>query len=188
MSKQHLIHASILASLFIIGSLTIYGCTSVESVTISNVSQADSSQKTKIEVVLDGEVDKTQIAEFVESFGTAVAEGETLVFVTPTIASTPFPTRVARPTSTPVPDQAGSDAGCIVEDLKWYFSLGTLVIEGSSNCASGLISLRLYDGDGDDATFLGTINGFIENYTISGLGINIPEVEYICFKYSISSY
>ena len=86
----------------IIGSLAIYGCTSVESVTISNISQADSSQKTKIEVVLDGEVDKTQIAEFVESFGTAVTEGETLTFMTPTHTPLPHPTRIPRPTSSTV--------------------------------------------------------------------------------------
>ena len=103
MSKQHLIHASILASLFIIGSLAIYGCTSVESVTISNISQADSTEKTKVEVVFDGKIDKTQVAEFVESFGTAVAEGETIFISTPTTTPTATPPRRATATSTKTP-------------------------------------------------------------------------------------
>ena len=70
--------------------------------TLSEIGQADGSQKTKVEVVLDGEIDKTQVAEFVESFGTAVAEGETLVFMTPTHTPLPHPTRIPRPTSSTV--------------------------------------------------------------------------------------
>ena len=87
---------------FALGLLLCVGCTSVESVTISNISQADSTQKTKVEVVLDGEIDKTQVAEFVESFGTAVAEGETLAFMTPTHTPLPHPTRIPRPTASTV--------------------------------------------------------------------------------------
>ena len=93
MPGRRLFQVTILASIFIIGSLALNSCTSVESVTISNIGQADSTYKTKVEVVLDGEIDKTQVAEFVESFGTAVAEGETLTFVTPT--NSPPPNRRA---------------------------------------------------------------------------------------------
>ena len=102
MPSRRLFHVSFLASIFIIGSLAINSCTSVESVTISNISQADSTEKTKVEVVLDGEIDKTQVAEFVESFGTAVAEGETLAFMTPTHTPLPHPTRIPRPTASTV--------------------------------------------------------------------------------------
>lgn len=102
MPSRRLLEVPILASIFIIVSLAINSCTSVESVTISNISQADSTEKTKIEVVLDGEIDKTQIAEFVESFGTAVAEGETLTLATPTHTPLPQPTRIPRPTSSTV--------------------------------------------------------------------------------------
>ena len=87
---------------FALALLLWVGCTSVESVTISNISQADSSQKTKVEIVLDGEVDKTQVAEFIDSFGTALAEGETLTFMTPTHTPLPHPTRIPRPTSSTV--------------------------------------------------------------------------------------
>lgn len=92
-----------LSAVLIIGSLTLNSCTSVESVTISNISQADSTKKTKVEVVFDGEVDKTQIADFIESFGTAVAEGETIIIVTPSTTPTATPPRRATATSTRTP-------------------------------------------------------------------------------------
>ena len=102
MPSRRLFHVSFLTTIIILGSLAIFSCTSVESVTISNISQGDSTEKTKVEVVLEGEIDKTQVAEFVESFGTAVAEGETLAFMTPTHTPLPHPTRIPRPTSSTV--------------------------------------------------------------------------------------
>lgn len=101
---------------------------------------------------------------------------------TPTSTSTPMPT------PTIALENTSTDSDCEIEALKWSYSLGLLEIEGSTTCESGIISFRLYDGVGDDATFLGTVQGFINGYTILALGDNIPKVEYIAFKYSITEY
>ena len=80
------------------------GCASVESATISHISQEDGTKKTEILLVLEGEVDKEEIGAFLEAASTAVAEGETLVFINPTLTATPGPATtatIATPTRTP---------------------------------------------------------------------------------------
>ncbi len=52
--------------------------------------------------MLEGELTQEEIGEFLEGASTAVAEGETLAFVTPTSTAAPQPTRIPRPTSSTV--------------------------------------------------------------------------------------
>ena len=111
--------------------------------------------------------------------------------ITPTftpIPPTPTPTDTPMPTPTIALENTSSDSDCEIEALKWSYSFGILEIEGSTTCESGLIVFRLYDGVGPDATFLGTVEGIIQNHAIFAAGLNIPKVDYIAFKYGITEF
>ena len=76
---------------------------------------------------------------------------------------------------------------CEIEDWRSIDSGGgMLMIEGSTTCDSGSISIRLYDGAGDDQAFLGTANGYIEGHVLSAIAIDIGKPEMLSIKYSIN--
>ena len=102
-------------------------------------------------------------------------------------ADTPTATSTPQPTPTIALERTGGSV-CEIEDLKWSYQFGVLTIEGSATCDTAVILFRLYDGVGSDAQFLGTIQRVIDGYAILGIGMNIPKVEYIAFKYSIEEF
>ena len=102
--------------------------------------------------------------------------------------ATPTPTHTPLPTPTIALENTSSGNDCEIEALKWQFTFGLLEITGSATCETGFITFRLYDGVGSDATFLGAVQGFIDGYTIQAIGMSIPKVDYIAFKYSITEY
>ena len=64
---------------------------------------------------------------------------------------------------------------CKIEDVRWWHSNvffgiplnDRLRIEGSTTCASGFVTLRLYEGTGELRTFIGTVDGRIRGYAFS---------------------
>ena len=42
--------------------------------------------------------------------------------------------------------------------------MASLVIEGVTTCRSGEVFLRVYDGEGDDAKFVGVEHAYIEGF------------------------
>lgn len=55
---------------------------------------------------------------------------------------------------------------CEVEDWRtWHIPImESLMIEGVTTCRTGEIFLRVYDGEGDDAKFVGVEHAYIEGY------------------------
>ncbi len=59
---------------------------------------------------------------------------------------------------------------CEVEDWRAVPSFGGfLAIEGSATCESGIVGVRLYDGD----TFIGTASGFITGHVLSAFATDL---------------
>ena len=57
---------------------------------------------------------------------------------------------------------------CEIEEWRWYRNiLGSLIIEGSTTCASGSVTISLYKGTGESRTFIGTVDGVIRGYAFS---------------------
>ena len=75
---------------------------------------------------------------------------------------------------------------CEVEDWRWYTVADYLTVEGATTCSSGRIILRLYEGEGEGAKFLGIANAFIEGYAFEAVaqGVN-PPPQSVSIKYSV---
>ena len=115
-SRRRRFRRALALSVLSIACVVVLGC--AESVTVTHIEQDDSSEKTKIEIVLDRRLSKDEIAQSVGSFGTALVEGETLVLITPTnptgtiapvrdTASLTMPRQAA--VSTDIPDYRRND-------------------------------------------------------------------------------
>ena len=51
---------------------------------------------------------------------------------------------------------AAASAKCKIEDWRSYMQAGSfLIVEGTTSCPLGMISIRLYDGKGENQKFLG---------------------------------
>ena len=80
----------------------------------------------------------------------------------------------------------------------WEWSHGTIniggviiirsvTIEGSTNCVSGSITIRLYEGTGESKTFIGTADGEIRRYTFR-VTMNVSEFpEPLSIEYNIEA-
>ena len=57
---------------------------------------------------------------------------------------------------------------CEIEEWRWDRDiLGSLIIEGSTTCASGSVTISLYKGTGEFKKFIGTADGVIERHAFS---------------------
>ena len=74
---------------------------------------------------------------------------------------------------------------CEIEDWRWYSVADYLNIEGVATCDAGRIRIRLYEGDGDKPTFIGTADGRIKGHTFEAIGQNIQPPQSVSIKYSI---
>ena len=74
---------------------------------------------------------------------------------------------------------------CEIEDWRWYSVADYLNIEGVATCDSGRIRIRLYEGEGDKAKFIGTADGRIKGHTFEAIGQNIQPPQSVSIKYSI---
>ena len=81
---------------------------------------------------------------------------------------------------------AGAAGACEVEDWRWYTVSEYLTVEGATTCASGKIVIRLYEGEGESARFLGVADAFIEGYTFTAIAKGIdPAPQSVSIKHSI---
>ena len=75
---------------------------------------------------------------------------------------------------------------CEVEDWRWYTSSEYLTIEGTTTCAAGKIVLRVYEGEGEGAKFLGIANDRFEGYAFEATAKNVsPPPQAVSIKYAI---
>lgn len=77
---------------------------------------------------------------------------------------------------------------CELEDWRWTESFGNMLeIQGVSTCDEGLISIRIYEREGEDETFLGTTTGFISGHVITAIASDIEysDPDAIMIRYAI---
>lgn len=63
--------------------------------------------------------------------------------------------------------------------------LTNLMIEGSATCDEGLVQIRLYDGEGEGAKYLGNARGIIQGHALSAVASDITEPNHLTIRYSI---
>lgn len=77
---------------------------------------------------------------------------------------------------------------CELEDWRWKESFGNMLeIEGVATCNKGMISIRIYEKEGEDETFLGTTTGFINGHVITAVASDIEYIDpdAIMIRYAI---
>ena len=80
---------------------------------------------------------------------------------------------------------AGIVTACEVEDWRWYSVADYLTVEGATTCNSGKIIIRLYEGEGEGAKFLGVANAYIEGFTFEAIAQGVAPPQSVSIKYSI---
>lgn len=70
---------------------------------------------------------------------------------------------------------------CQIEAWRYQSMMGMLTIEGSATCDSGLVTIRLFDGE----TYLGNAIGTIEGHALTAIATNIEKPANLVLKYSI---
>ncbi len=81
---------------------------------------------------------------------------------------------------------AAASAECKIEDWRSYTQLGNyLIVEGATSCPSGLISIRLYDGKGENKKFLGLAEGIVSGHSFQAIAQNVSKPQELSIKYSI---
>ena len=72
---------------------------------------------------------------------------------------------------------AGAAGACEVEDWRWKYTamMNALQIEGVTTCAKGEMSLRIYDGEGENRRFLAVDTAYIERHIFQSLVTGIEE-------------
>ncbi len=78
---------------------------------------------------------------------------------------------------------------CEIEDWRWRSPLpegSFIVLEGSTTCDKGNIRIRLYDGAGSDAQFLGIADGTVDGHAFKALAERVPLNARLSIRYSIS--
>ena len=81
-------------------------------------------------------------------------------------------------------DEAGQ---CQIEDWRWSHTLNYLTIEGVTACDSGKIIMRIYEGSGDGAQFIGNDIAYIEGHAFTIIKMIDSEIALgeISIRYSI---
>lgn len=77
---------------------------------------------------------------------------------------------------------------CELEDWRWQESIGNMLqIEGVATCDDGMISIRIYEKEGEDETFLGTTTGFINDHVVTAMASNVryKNPDAIMIRYAI---
>ena len=59
------------------------------------------------------------------------------------------------------------------------------MIEGAATCDEGLVHIRLYDGEGERAKYLGNAQGIIQGHALSAVASNVAEPKHLTIRYSI---
>ena len=70
---------------------------------------------------------------------------------------------------------------CKIEAWRYQLTSGILTIDGSATCNSGMVSIRLYDGE----TYLGNAPGFVQGHALTAMATGIRHPDKLQIKYSI---
>ena len=70
---------------------------------------------------------------------------------------------------------------CEIDGWRYYDSGSHLTIEGSASCDSGLITIRLFDGN----AYLANASGFVVGHTFTAYALNTQSPANLTIKYSI---
>ena len=70
---------------------------------------------------------------------------------------------------------------CEIEAWISRTTMDFLIIEGSATCNSGIVNIRLYDGD----TYLGNALGYVEGHALNATATGIDEPDDLQIRYSI---
>jgi len=78
---------------------------------------------------------------------------------------------------------------CEIEDWTHHYTpmMQSLVIEGVTTCDTGKVSLRLYDGEGDDRQFVGVDTAYIEGHIFKTILLPVESPDALSIKYSIQA-
>lgn len=81
-----------------------------------------------------------------------------------------------------------AESNCEIEAWRAYSPVPAMVmIEGSTTCAEGIITIRLYSGSGDSAKFVGVANGLVQGNSFQAVATNLKKPATMTIKYSITS-
>lgn len=83
--------------------------------------------------------------------------------------------------------EKSDDSDCQVEGFRFYEKAKDFIaVEGSTTCPEGWIYIRMFDGSGENARYLGNAEGKINGYSFEIFAdfVTVPEV--LSIKYSIN--
>ena len=72
---------------------------------------------------------------------------------------------------------------CEIEDWRAINMMSSLMIEGVATCDSGMVSIRVYDGN----SYVGNATGFIKGHAFTALTPNVEASGPFTLKYSIDT-
>ena len=73
---------------------------------------------------------------------------------------------------------------CEVEAWRWSGpTRGYLTIDGAATCDAGLITIRVYEGEG--GRFLGVATGIVEGHAFKAIATDVKSAKAVAIKYSI---
>ena len=76
---------------------------------------------------------------------------------------------------------------CEIEDWTYSYNamMQAITIDGVATCDTGQVRLRFYDGEGDNAKFVGVDRAFIEGHIFKTILLPVEHPEALSIKYSI---
>ena len=73
---------------------------------------------------------------------------------------------------------------CEIEAWRWHGPVGGyLTVDGAATCDEGMITIRLYEGDG--GRFLGVAEGIVEGHAFQAVAADVDRAADVAIKYSI---
>lgn len=80
-----------------------------------------------------------------------------------------------------------ASAECKIEEWRAYSTIASMVIvEGTTTCPKGMITIRLYSGSGDSAKFIGIAEGLIQGNSFQAVAMQVNKPTDLSIKYSIN--
>ena len=74
---------------------------------------------------------------------------------------------------------------CEIEAWRWHSTGHYLTVDGAATCDSGFITIRLYEGEGKEAAFLGVATGVVEGHAFEAIATRVSKPTGVSIKYSI---
>ena len=77
---------------------------------------------------------------------------------------------------------------CVIEDFRYSYTefMKALTLEGVTSCATGVMHIRLYDGQGETRQFVGVETVYIEGYIFETIVMPTENPTDLAVKYVIT--